>query len=446
MTKSDKTSITATNALPKVVRGRGSYLWDSTGKQYIDGSGGPAVYCLGHANTEVNAAIIAQLGDIAHGYRYNFTTDALEELTEIIRANTGGQLREMVYVTGGSEAVESCLKIALQYQTAIGQKSRRRFISRERSWHGNTLGALGLSGFAERTAAYDGAFIPSIKLSPANSYRPLPGATAETAGAAAAAELEAAILAHGAETIAAFVFEPVVGAAGGCVPAPDGYAQAVRDICTRHGILMIADEVMSGAGRCGTWRALAHDGVEPDIMSVAKGLAGGYQPLGAAICTTQIWQAIRAADGAFGTGHTFTGHTAACAAGVAVQKIVAREGLVEKVAANGPRLKSWLADALSGVDALGDIRGRGHFIALELVAERAAKTPFPADRKLFMKIRAQAMQNGLICYPVGGNVDGINGDIVIIAPPYNCTDDELTEIVDKTALSVRQVLTTEGLA
>ena len=434
-----------TNALPKVVRAKGSYLWDAGGKQYIDGSGGPAVYCLGHANEEVNRAICDQLTQIAHGYRYNFTTDALEELTEIIRARCGGTLREMVYVTGGSEAVESCLKIALQYQTAIGQKSRRKFISRQRSWHGNTLGALGLSGFAERTAAYEGAFIPSVKISPANAYRPIAGATAETAGAACAAELEAAILREGPETVAGFVFEPVVGAAGGCVPAPEGYAKAVREICSRYGVLMISDEVMSGAGRCGTWRALEHDGVEPDIMSVAKGLAGGYQPLGAAICTTTVWEAIRVADGAFGTGHTFTGHTAACAAGVAVQKIVEREGLVARVAANGTRLKGWLTEAFAGVDVLGDIRGRGHFIALELVADRVSKQPFDNDRKLFMKIRAQAMDNGLICYPVGGNVDGYSGDIVILAPPYNCTDDELTEIVDKTARSVRQVLRAEGL-
>lgn len=446
MTSPKQATIHATNTLPKAVRGKGSYLWDASGKQYIDGSGGPAVYCLGHGNDEVNTAIFAQLQSLAHGYRYNFTTDALEDLTEILRARLGGTLSEMVFVTGGSEAVESCLKIALQYQTAIGQKSRRRFISRERSWHGNTLGALGLSGFAERTAAYEGAFIPSIKVSPANAYRPLPGATAETAGAAAAAELESAILKAGPETIAAFVFEPVVGAAGGCVPAPSGYAQAVREICTRHGILMIADEVMCGAGRTGTWRALEHDGVEPDIMSIAKGLAGGYQPLGAAICTTEVWEAIRARDGAFGTGHTFSGHTAACAAGVAVQRIVAREGLVARVAANGPRLMGWLAECLAGVEAVGDIRGRGHFVAVELVKDRATKQPFDAENKLYMKIRAQAMQNGLICYPVGGNVDGANGDIVIFAPPYNCTDAELTEIVDKGATSIKQVLRAEGLA
>jgi adenosylmethionine-8-amino-7-oxononanoate aminotransferase len=433
----------STAALPKVVRAKGSYLWDAEGRQYIDGSGGPAVYALGHANDEVNAAVMAQLGAIAHGYRYNFTTDALEELTEIIRGHCGGTLREMVYVTGGSEAVESCLKIALQYQTAIGQKTRRRFISRQRSWHGNTLGALGLSGFAERTAAYEGAFIPSIKLSPANDYRPIAGegSLAERC----AAELEAAILAAGPETIAAFVFEPVVGAAGGCVPAPEGYAKHVREICDRYGVLMIADEVMCGAGRTGTWRALAYDGVEPDLMSVAKGLAAGYLPLGAAICTTKVWQAIRAVDGAFGTGHTFTGHTAACAAGVAVQQIIAREGLLARVAANRPRLKAAWGEALAGVEAVGDIRGRGHFIAAELVANRDSKAPFEAERKLFMKIRAQAMANGLICYPVGGNVDGTRGDIVILAPPYNASQAELDEIIDKAATSIKQVLRAESL-
>ena len=438
-------ALKSTDGLPKVVRAKGSYLWDTTGKRYIDGSGGPAVYCLGHANDEVNAAVMAQMEAIAHAYRYNFTSDALEELTDIIRANLGGTLREMVYVTSGSEAVESCLKIALQYHTANGQKSRRKFISRQRSWHGNTLGALGVSGFAERTSAYEGAFIPSIKLSAANAYRPIAGATAETAGQACAAELEAAILREGPENIAAFIFEPVVGAAGGCVPAPEGYARRVREICTRHGVLMIADEVMCGAGRTGTWRALERDGIEPDIMSVAKGLAAGYVPLGVAICTSAVWQVIRATDGAFGTGHTFSGHTAACAAGVAVQKIIRRDGLLARVAANESRLKGWLSDALSGVEAIGDIRGRGHFICAELVADRETKQPFDASAKLFLKIRERAMQNGLVCYPVGGNVDGVQGDIVILAPPYNCTDAELTEIVDKCATSIRQVLQAERL-
>jgi adenosylmethionine-8-amino-7-oxononanoate aminotransferase len=437
--------IHSTGSLPKVAWAKGSYVYDADGKRYIDGSGGPAVYCIGHSNSEVNDAIKAQLDRIAHGYRYNFSSDALEELTDIIKDRCGGTLKHMVYVTGGSEAVESCLKLALQYHAARGDMSRRRFIARERSWHGNTLGALSVSGFLERKKAFEGSLLDVSRISPANAYRPIAGATAETAGEACARELEDEILRVGTEKICAFIFEPVVGAAGGCVPAPPGYAKRVREICDRHGVLMISDEVMSGAGRCGTWRALERDGVEPDIMSVAKGLAAGYLPLGAAIYTTKVADAIHGTHGAPMTGHTFTGHTACCAAGVAVQKIVAREKLIERVAANEAKLKAMIADALAGVDAVGDIRGRGYFIATELVADRETKNPFDASHKLFMRIRQQAFDNGLICYPVGGNVDGINGDVVILAPPYNATSAELTEIVDKMAMSVKQVLKDMGL-
>ena len=434
-------NIHATGNLPKVAWAKGSYVYDADGKQYIDGSGGPAVYCIGHSNEEVNEAIKAQLDRIAHGYRYNFSSDALEELSGIIAARCGGSLKHMVYVTGGSEAVESCLKLALQYHAARGDITRRRFIARERSWHGNTLGALSVSGFLERKRAFEGSLLEVSHLSPANAYRPVPGATAETTGEACAKELEDEILHLGPDKVCAFIFEPVVGAAGGCVPAPHGYAKRIRDICDKYGVLMISDEVMCGAGRTGTWRALEHDGVEPDIMSVAKGLAAGYLPLGAAIYSDKVADAI----GVPMTGHTFTAHTACCAAGVAVQKIVAREKLVERVAAMAPKLTSMLSEALAGVDAVGDIRGRGFFQAIELVADRKTKEPFPGERKLFMKIRAQAFDNGLICYPVGGNVDGINGDVVILAPPYNVSDAELTEIAGKMAKSIKQVLNSEGL-
>jgi adenosylmethionine-8-amino-7-oxononanoate aminotransferase len=437
-------NIHSTATLPKVAWAKGSYLHDVDGKRYIDGSGGPAVYCIGHSNSEVNDAIKRQLDLIAHGYRYNFTSDALEELTDIIRGRVGGTLFHMIFVTGGSEAVEGCLKLALQYQTAIGQKSRRRFIARERSWHGNTLGALSVSGFLERKTPYEGALIPASHLSPANEYRPVAGATAETVGEACARELEDEILRLGPETVAAFIFEPVVGAAGGCVPAPPGYAKRVREICDRYGVLLISDEVMSGAGRTGSWRALERDGVEPDIMSVAKGLAAGYLPLGVSIYSHRIHEALTAAHGGPITGHTFTGHTACCAAGVAVQRIIAREKLVERVLANEATFKAMIAAALAGCDAVGDIRGRGYFIATELVEDQASKKPFDAGHKLYMKIRQQALDNGLICYPVGGNVDGINGDVVILAPPYNATDAELTEIVDKMATSIKQVLATIG--
>jgi adenosylmethionine-8-amino-7-oxononanoate aminotransferase len=432
--------------LPKVAWARGCYIYDVDGKQYIDGSSGPAVYCIGHANPEVNDAIKAQLDRVAHGYRYNFTSGALEELSEIIRGRCGGTLQHMVYVTGGSEAVESCLKLALQYHAARGDMGRRRFIARERSWHGNTLGALSVSGFLERKRAFEGSLLEVSRLSPANAYRPVAGATAETVGEACARELEEEIQRLGPEKCAAFIFEPVVGAAGGCVPAPAGYAKRVREICDRYGVLLISDEVMSGAGRCGTWRALETDGIEPDIMAVAKGLAAGYLPLGAAIYSNKIADAIQKAHGAPMTGHTFTGHTACCAAGVAVQKIVQRERLVERVHANEGKFKAMIVEALAGVEAVGDIRGRGYFIAAELVADQKTKRPFPADRKLFMRIRQRALENGLICYPVGGNVDGINGDVVILAPPYNATDGELDEIVSKMAKSIKAVLKEAGLA
>lgn len=440
------THIHSTNSLPKVAWAKGSYLHDVDGRRYIDGSGGPAVYCIGHSNDEVNEAIRRQLDRIAHGYRYNFTSDALEELTEIVRDRCGGTLNHMVYVTGGSEAVESCLKLALQYHSARGDMSRRRFIARERSWHGNTLGALSVSGFLERKKPYEGSLLDVSRLSPANTYRPVAGATAETVGEACAKELEDEILRIGPEKVAAFIFEPVVGAAGGCVPAPKGYAKRVREICDRYGVILISDEVMSGVGRCGTWRALETDGIEPDIMSVAKGLAAGYLPLGAAIYNDKVDAAITAGYGAPMTGHTFTGHTACCAAGVAVQKIIEREGLVERVAANESRLKAMIGEALAGVEAVGDIRGRGHFIGTELVADRKTKKPFDASRRLYMRIRQRALDNGLICYPVGGNVDGINGDVVILAPPYNSTDAELTEMVDKMATSIKEVLREDGLA
>ena len=437
--------IQATGDLPKVAWAKGSYVHDVDGKQYIDGSGGPAVYCIGHSNEEVNAAIKDQLDRIAHGYRYNFSSDALEELSDLISRRCGGTLSHMVYVTGGSEAVESCMKLALQYHAARGEMSRRRFIARERSWHGNTLGALSVSGFLERKRAFEGSLLEVSHLSPANGYRPIAGATAETLGEACAKELEDEILRLGPEKTCAFIFEPVVGAAGGCVPAPSGYAKRVREICDRYGVLMIADEVMCGAGRTGTWRALEHDGVEPDIMSVAQGLAAGSLPLGAAVYTERVADVIHGQHGAPMTGHTFTGHTACCAAGVAVQKIVEREKLVERVHAMEGTLRAMLAEATQDIEAVGDIRGRGFFQALELVANRETKKPFPAERKLFMKIRQQAFANGLICYPVGGNVDGVNGDVVILAPPYNASAAELTEIVEKTARSVREVLTAEGL-
>jgi adenosylmethionine-8-amino-7-oxononanoate aminotransferase len=423
-------------ALPRIARGQGSYLIDAAGKRYLDGSGGPAVFCLGHAHPEVNAAIARQLDEIAYAYRYLFTSSALEGLTETVLRLCGGGFQDIVYSGSGSEAVESALKIALQHFAARGLMRKRRFIARQRSWHGNTLGALSISGFAQRRRAFEGSLLDVTFVSAANAYRMPDGVSAETLAAHLAAELEHAIVSLGPSNVAAFIVEPVVGAAGGVVPAPAGYMQAVQAVCRRHDVLLIADEVMCGAGRTGTWRALEHDGVVPDIMSVAKGLAGGYIPLGATLVSARVAAPIQGEHGAYMTGHTFTGHTAACAAGLAVQHIIERDGLLERVRTVGAAFQRALRESLSRFEEVGDVRGRGFFIGIELVRDRASKRPFPAERALSFDIGARAFAEGLICYPCSGNVDGTAGDTLIIAPPYNASDGELEQIVAKLACAV----------
>lgn len=428
--------------LPRVAWGKGAYVYDTAGRRYLDGSGGPAVFCLGHGNEEVNEAISRQLERIAHGYRYSFTSDPLEQLEALVTAAAGPAFGAMVLVSGGSEAVESALKLALQYHSARGEPGRRRFIARRRSWHGNTLGALAVSDFLARRAPFEGALTEASFVGAVNAYRPPAGVAPADLAAHAAAELEAEIVARGAGTVAAFIFEPVVGAAGGVVPAPAGYAARVREVCDRHGVLLIADEVMCGSGRCGTWRALAHDGVEPDVFAIAKGLGAGYLPLGATVYHRRVAEVIDAADGGPLTGHTFTGHTAACAAGVAVQTIVRRERLVERVAADGPRLLAALRTELGGIEAVGDVRGRGFFAGVEFVADRATKRPFAPELGVAGRVGRAALAEGLLCYPLAGNVDGVAGDVILLAPPYNASAAELEELVALLGRAVRAALET----
>ncbi|MDE2219996.1 MAG: aspartate aminotransferase family protein, partial [Gammaproteobacteria bacterium] len=328
------------DGLPRIVRGAGSYLFDAAGKRYLDGSGGPAAFSIGHGNREVNAAIAAQLDQVACGYRYLFTSEPLERLTALLLRHCGPDFGHAVYCASGSEAVEGAMKVALQYWNARGQPGKSRFIARQRSYHGSTLGALSLSGFAERRAPFVRSLLEVSFVSAANAYRPPPGAAGAALVSYLAAELEARIAALGAENVAAFVFEPIVGAAGGVVPAPPGYTQAVRAVCDRHGVLLIADEVMCGSGRCGTWSAMEHEGVVPDIIAVAKGLAGGYIPLGATIFRRELGERIMAAHGSILTGHTFSGHTAACAAGLAVQRIIERDALLARVRTRGAVLQA----------------------------------------------------------------------------------------------------------
>jgi adenosylmethionine-8-amino-7-oxononanoate aminotransferase len=426
--------------LPRIARGKGSYLYDESGKAYLDGSGGPAVFCLGHAHPEVNAAIVQQLESLAYAYRYLFSSAALDSLTELVKRLCGNCFQDILYSGDGSEAVESALKVALQYFAARGLMKKRRFIARQRSWHGNTLGALSVSGFAARRRAFEGSLLDVAFVSAANVYRPAGGSSAETLVGHLASELEQKILSLGPDTVAAFIFEPIVGAAGGVVPAPPGYVAAIQAVCREYDVLLIADEVMCGAGRSGTWRATEHDGVIPDIMCIAKGLAGGYIPLGATLVAPSVASAILAEHGAYMTGHTFSGHTAACAAGLAVQRIIEREGLLERVRITGAAFQESVRRSLSRFDEVGDVRGRGFFIGVELVRDRNTRTPFAPNRGLSYDVGQRAFADGLICYPCSGNVDGVAGDTIILAPPYNASDAELEEITTKLARAVAGAL------
>ena len=428
------------SALPRIVRGEGSYLYDAAGRRYLDGSGGPAAFSIGHGNREVNAAIRAQLAQVACGYRYLFTSEPLEELTRLLLTLCGPAFAHIVYSGSGSEAVESALKVALQYWDARGSSAKRHFIARERSYHGNTLGALSVSGFLERRRPFEGSLLDASFVSAANSYRPLRGLAGAALTEALAGELEEKIETLGAERVAAFIYEPVVGAAGGAVPAPEGYARAVHAVCARHEVLVIADEVMCGSGRCGTWRALEHDAVVPDIMAVGKGLAGGYIPLAATIVSGEIGKTILAAHGAILTGHTYSGHTTACAAALAVQRIIQREALVTRVQTRGAALLAELQAALARFRQVGEVRGRGYLIGIEFVRDRATREPLPPERAFSQALGRRAFEDGLIIYPCAGNVGGIAGDTVIVAPPYNTSEAELTELVEKLIRAIERTL------
>ena len=427
-------------ALPRIVRGEGSYLYDAAGRRYLDGSGGPAAFSIGHGNREVNAAIAAQLEQVACAYRYLFTSEPLEELTGLVLSLCGPAFGQIVYSGSGSEAVESALKVALQYWDARGLPKKKHFIARERSYHGNTLGALSVSGFLERRRPFEGSLLDVSFVSAANVYRPLRGLTGAALTQALAAELEEKIEAVGEERVAAFIYEPVVGAAGGAVPAPEGYARAVEAVCARHGVLVIADEVMCGSGRCGSWRALEHDAAVPDIMAVGKGLAGGYIPLAATIVRRELGETIRARHGAILTGHTYSGHTTACAAALAVQRIVRREELVARVRSRGERLREELRAALEGFAEVGDVRGRGYLIGIEFVRDRATREPMPPERAFSQALGRRAFEDGLIVYPCAGHVGGKAGDTVIVAPPYNATEAELAELLEKLTHAIGRTL------
>jgi adenosylmethionine-8-amino-7-oxononanoate aminotransferase len=417
---------------PQAVAGQREYLFDADGKRYIDASGGAAVSCLGHQHSEVIAAMQAQMEALCYAHTGFFTTPVAEELGEELIAHAPPGMSHVYLVSGGSEAVEAALKMARQYFTERGEPQRRRFIARRQSYHGNTLGALAVGGNAWRRAQFAPLLIESHYIDPCYEYRyRLAGETAEEYGRRAANELETRLLELGPESVIAFVAEPVVGATLGAVPPAPGYFQRIREICDRYGILLILDEVMCGMGRTGTLHACEQDGIAPDLMTVAKGLGGGYAPIGATFVGAKIYDAVAGGSGVFQHGHTYIGHPLACAAALTVQRIVRRDNLLQNVRERGTQLMQGLRERFAGHPHVGDIRGRGLFQGIELVEERDTKQPFDAKRKIHARVKAEAMARGLMVYPMGGTLDGSIGDHVLLAPPFIAGEDTIAAIVER---------------
>jgi adenosylmethionine-8-amino-7-oxononanoate aminotransferase len=418
--------------LPLAVGGHGLEMRDSAGRTYLDASGGAAVSCLGHAHPAVIAALHAQLDQIAYAHTSFFTTEAAERLADRLIADAPGDLDHVYLISGGSEAIETALKMARQYFVEQGQPQRRHLIARRQSYHGNTLGALAVGGNEGRKRQFEPLLIKTHHIDPCFAYHfQQRDESDETYAARAAQALENQILALGKDTVIAFVAETVVGATAGAVPPVADYLKRVREICDRYGVLLILDEVMCGMGRTGRLHACEEDGVVPDLLVIAKGLGGGYQPIGAVLLRAHIFNAFRDGSGVFQHGHTYMGHPMAAAAALAVQEVIRRDGLLANVVAMGGLLDRRLKERLADHAQVGDIRGRGLFRAVELVADRATKAPFDPDRKLHARIRSEAMARGLMVYPMGGTIDGIHGDHVLLAPPFIVEPRHIETIVDR---------------
>jgi len=413
------------------------YLIDTSGKRYFDGSGGAAVSCLGHGDPDVTEAIKAQLDKVAFAHTGFFTSEPAEELAEFLAAKAPEGINRVYFVSGGSEAMESTLKLARQYFLEIGETSRHRVIARKQSYHGNTLGALATGGNEWRREPFAPLMIETSHISPCYEYRGKnEGETAFEFGQRMANELEAEINRLGPETVMAFVAEPVVGATLGAVPPVEGYYKRIREICNQYGILLILDEVMCGMGRTGTLFACEQDGVIPDITAVAKGLGAGYQPIGAMLCTDKVYDAIANGSGFFQHGYTYIGHPTACAGSLAVMKAMQDRDLMPRVREVGAKLRSELESAFGQHPHVGDIRGRGLFLGMEIVSDRSTKEPFDPGLQINKKIKRNAFEAGLACYPMGGTIDGRRGDHVLLAPPFIMTDDQVDEVVSKLAIAI----------
>lgn len=427
--------------LPTVVEGRGIELVDSTGKRYLDASGGAAVSCLGHSHPEVVRAIQQQLDHIAYAHTSFFTNEPAEQLATTLAQAAPGDLNHVFFVSSGSEAIEASLKLARQYFVERGETQRKHFIARRQSYHGNTLGALAIGGNAGRRQPFLPLLVAAHHVSPCYAYREQ-GAQEDDAQYAQrlAAELEAKILELGPETVAAFVAETVVGATAGALAPVGDYLKRIRAVCDRYGVLLILDEVMSGMGRTGHLFACDEDGVAPDIIAIAKGLGAGYQPIGAMIASTRIYDTIVGGSGFFQHGHTYVAHVAACAGALAVQRVIQEEHLLANVKERGEQLRQLLREKFSDHPHVGDVRGRGLFVGVEFVQDRSSKAAFDPRLKVYAQLKASGMQHGLLTYPSGGTVDGVRGDHVLLAPPFICTETDIEVIGERFLKAVQAVL------
>jgi adenosylmethionine-8-amino-7-oxononanoate aminotransferase len=407
------------HSYPAAASARGVIIRDVAGKEYIDASAGAAVSCLGHSHPDVLAAMHAQLDRLAYAHTSFFTTQVAEELADDLVAHAPGGIGHVFFVSGGSEAIEAALKLARQYFVERGELERRYIIARRQSYHGVTLGALAVGGREWQRKQFGPLLIETHHVSPVYEYRDRRAdETPDAYGARLAQELEGKIAELGGGNVIAFVAETIVGATLGAVPAVPGYFKRVRELCDRHGILLILDEVMCGMGRTGTLYACEQEGISPDLVAIAKGLGGGYAPIGALLIQDKVFDAVAKGSGAFQHSHTYMGHPLACAAALAVQRVIRRDNLLANVRTQGAYLSRRLKERFGNHPFVGDVRGRGLFQGLELVADRASKAPFDPQLKLHARVKRAAMARGLMVYPMGGTVDGARGDHVLLAPPF----------------------------
>lgn len=424
-------------ARPVLDRGDGVYLYDVHGKAYLDGSSGAMVSNIGHSNPHVLDAMRRQMEKSTFGYRLHFETEPAELLATKTAGLAPEGMERVFFVSGGSEAVESAIKMARQYAVATGQDPRWKVISRAPSYHGSTLGALALTDYSPLTAPFGPMMRPMPKIPAPRAYLDGLDIDDPATGLHYADMLEARILEEGPETVLAFIVEPVGGASTGALVPPAGYMARIREICTKYDVLLIHDEVMSGGGRTGRFFASTHwDAAEPDIIAVSKGYGAGYAPLGAMIAHERLVEPVLDAGG-FAHGFTYAGNPLACAAGLAVIGEIERQDLMANAARIGAKLKSALERLAERHEAIGDVRGKGLLLAFELVADRETMAPLPRELDAYTRLVDIAYDNGLIIYSRRTR-DGIEGDHFLVCPPMIATDDHIAEIVDKLDRSLSQ--------